>query len=149
VKETSHDVPLYKVWARRSKTETQLLIVNFKNEAGEEKSMTLELAKASAPGVLASIQSHSPNGPATEKTPEKTMVASAEPVAKPAKSAKPVKDEPAKKDPKKADNMASGRPDKPTDPWWGDDYWKTSRNADKWTQKSDRTELEKAPANQQ
>jgi len=149
VKETSHGVPIYKVWARHSKTETQLLIVNFKNDEGEAKSMTLEIAKSSAPGVLASIQSHIPSEPAADKTPEKTTVASAEPVATPAaKPAKTVKDEPAKNDSKKADNMATGRPARPTDPWWGDDYWKTSRNADKWTQKSDRTELEKAPVNQ-
>src|SRR5580698_9127145 len=30
----SHDVPLYKVWARHKKTETQFLTVEFKNEEG-------------------------------------------------------------------------------------------------------------------
>src|SRR5258707_8715749 len=51
VKETSHDVPLYKVWALHkrfsggNKTETRLVIVDFKNEEGEDKSMTLELAR--------------------------------------------------------------------------------------------------------
>lgn len=74
-KETSHDVPLYKVWALHKrftgKTQTQLLIVNFKNEAGEDKSMTFELAKAAAPGVLSALESRS------GKTVE---VASAEPV---------------------------------------------------------------------
>ncbi len=56
------------------KTETQLLIVNFKNEAGEEKNMTLELAKGSANGVLSAIHSRTANNPAPEKASEKTAV---------------------------------------------------------------------------
>jgi hypothetical protein len=176
-KETSHDVPLYKVWAlhkRLSKTETQLLIVNFKNETGEEKTMTLELAKASAPGVLSLIQSRT----GTDAAPAKAIVASAPPAVSPeapASSPKPVASpeaprlavndattapaEPVEskkeakreakleakqeaqdaKDAKKKEldkNFATAKPDKPTDPWWGDDFWKTPRNADKWAAKT-------------
>lgn len=41
--ENSHDVPFYKIWAhKRSKTQTQYLIVNFKNDEGAEKTMTLD-----------------------------------------------------------------------------------------------------------
>ncbi len=110
VKETSHDVPFYKVWALHkrfngsNKTETQLLIVNFKNEDGEEKAMTLELAKPAMDGVLRSI----------EKGTGKSWV-SAEPKTQTA-SAK-------KKSAAEAKNSTD---------WWGDDYWKTTRNADKW-----------------
>jgi hypothetical protein len=179
-KETSHDVPLYKVWAlhkRFAKTETQLLIVNFKNDAGEEKTMTLELAKASAPGVMSLIQSRT----GTDTAPAKALVASAPPVVAPVVSPEPavspkpvaaaeparlaVNDAPAPpveskreakreakleakqeaqdaKDAKLAakkeldKNFATAKPDKPSDPWWGDDFWKTPRNADKWAAKT-------------
>ncbi len=105
VKETSHNAPLYKVWAIHkrfnggNKTETQLLIVNFKNVEGEEKSMTLELAKQSVDGVLATI----------ERETGKTWIAKAQPKKTGAKEAE-------------ARNSD----------WWGDEYWKTTRNADKW-----------------
>jgi hypothetical protein len=145
-KETSHDVPLYKIWAlhqRLSKTQKQLLIVNFKNDAGEEKVMTLELAKASAPGVLSYIQSRA----AADAAPGKTLVASAAPSPEPAKfspyepptpeSRKEAKAEAkeAKADAKK-DNTFASKPDNPGSPWWGDDYWKTKRNSDKWNAKT-------------
>ena len=42
VKETSHG---HKLFGHHAKTQTQLLIVNFKNGEGEEKTMTLELAQ--------------------------------------------------------------------------------------------------------
>ena len=126
-KETSHDVPLYKVWAlhkRLGKTETQLLIINFKNDAGEEKNMTLELAKSSAPVVLSTIQSHGVKNVVAENT----VVAKAEPATNGEKPPKPSKADAKKTDPEKTAAKA--------DSWWGDDYWKTSRNADKWNTKS-------------
>ena len=55
--ENSHDVPFYKIWAhKRSKTQTQYLIVNFKNDEGAEKTMTLELAQPAAAGILEAIE---------------------------------------------------------------------------------------------
>src|SRR5260370_20836537 len=58
----SHNAPVYKVWAlpKRlgSKTQTQLLVLEFKNEDGEAKAMTLELAAASANNLAATINSH-------------------------------------------------------------------------------------------
>jgi hypothetical protein len=154
-KETSHDVPLYKIWAlhqRFGKTQTQLLIVNFKN-AGEEKVMTLELAKTSAPGVLSYIQSRT----APEVGSGKTLVASAAPSQEPAKfsanepptpsaestpeSKKEARAEAkaeAKADAKKADLFVT-KPDNPGSAWWGDDFWKTKRNADKWNTKTPST----------
>jgi hypothetical protein len=159
-KETSHDVPLYKIWAlhqRFGKTQTQLLIVNFKSDAGEEKIMTLELAKASAPGVLSYIQSRTASNPPSGKT----LVASAAPVAPSQEPAKFSANEPptpeskaeskreakaeakaeakeAKADAKK-DNTFASKPDNPASPWWGDDYWKTKRNSDKWNAKTPTT----------
>jgi len=58
----SHDVPAYKVWDLPKrvfprKTETKYLTVNFMNEAGEPRTMTLELAETSASKVLATIDS--------------------------------------------------------------------------------------------
>lgn len=118
VKESAHDVPLYKVWALHKrfahKAETQLLIVNFKNEAGEEKSMTLELAKDSADGVLATIQDHAGNSVDT---------ASATPAPEHKTRSHRSKTEAASAKPAPADN----------DAWWGDRYWKTKNNQDKWS----------------
>ncbi len=148
-KETSHGVPAYKVWALHKrlggKTQTQLLVVNFKNEAGEDRSMTLEVSKTSANGVLSTIRSRTIDQPA-----EKSVVASAEPAPQsaeqpkvatnvPSKSKKELKEE-AKLEAKAAkqevkEEKTAAKSDKPGD-WWGDGYWKTSRNADKWNQKS-------------
>lgn len=106
VKENSHDAPFYKVWdlPRRlgSKTRTQLLIVNFKNDKGEQKNMTLELAKASAQSTLSTIQNHSASGVVAHSSKKSA--------AEPAKQAS-------------ADD----------DSWWGDKYWKTTSNQDKWS----------------
>ncbi|HML18751.1 MAG TPA: hypothetical protein VK419_17090 [Bryobacteraceae bacterium] len=115
VKETSHDVPFYKVWDLPKrfghKTQTQLLIVNFKNDAGEEKNLTLELAKASAESVLTTIQNRmGPNAA------NRVEAASAAPSAKPRTVAAPAK------------QAAST-----DDSWWGDKYWKTTSNQNKWT----------------
>lgn len=55
----SHDAPAYKVWdlpKRLHKTETQLLVLEFKNGLGENQTMTLELAKPAATSVLATIE---------------------------------------------------------------------------------------------
>ncbi len=154
-KETSHDVPLYKVWAlhqRFSKTQTQLLIVNFKNDAGEDKNMTLELARASAPGVLSLIQSRT----AADAAPAKTLVASAAPSPEPAKlsaneppappaeptaeskkeSKNDAKAEAKAETKKDKDGAFASRPNNPASAWWGDDYWKTKRNTDKWNAKT-------------
>jgi hypothetical protein len=141
-KETSHDVPLYKVWALRKrfsgKTETQLLIVNFKNDSGEDKSMTLELAKTSAPGVLSLIQSRT----ATDAAPGKTLVASAAPATPSPEPEKVAQNEPPSNDDAKlaakkdAGTPTAAKADKPATAWWGDDFWKTKRNADKWNAKT-------------
>lgn len=55
----SHDAPAYKVWdlpKRLHRTETQLLVLEFKNGLGENQSMTLELAKPAASSVLQTIE---------------------------------------------------------------------------------------------
>ena len=57
VRTNSHDVAFYKVWERHKRTQTQYLTIEFKSK-GEEKTMTLELAQASAPAVLATIKDH-------------------------------------------------------------------------------------------
>ncbi|HVO97011.1 MAG TPA: hypothetical protein VMT15_03050 [Bryobacteraceae bacterium] len=131
-REVSHGAPIYKVWARHKKTETQFLKVEFKSEDGEEKSMTLELAQASAPAVLTSIQEHQGN----------TAVAKAEPApeAAPAAAPAPVKAaaRPAPvataKSPSRSDAGAKASPPtKPGSDWWGDSLWKTTSNASTWT----------------
>ena len=116
VKETSHDVPLYKFWALHkrfnggNKTETQLLIVSFKNEDGEDKSMTLELAQPAVDGVLATLEKNTGKTFAPDR---KTQTASSKKGTRP-----------STKQPEQA---------KSADAWWGDDYWKTTRNSDKWS----------------
>jgi len=61
-KANSHDTPLYKVWSLpkrvMGKTATQYLTVDFKTTEGEEKNITLELAKSSAKDVLFTIRSN-------------------------------------------------------------------------------------------
>ncbi len=57
----SHDLPVPGVSAllnRLHKTETQLLIVEFKSGLGEDQTMTLQLAKPAASSVLATIEEH-------------------------------------------------------------------------------------------
>ena len=82
---SSQPEALYKVWAlhkRLIKSETREMTVAFKNDNGQDQSMTIELSKPAASGLLARIQSH--NGSVADNT------------------------------------------------WWGDNYWKTTRNQDKW-----------------
>jgi hypothetical protein len=136
-RETSHGAPIYKVWARHKKTETQFLTVEFKSEEGEATTMTLELAQASAPAVLATIQDRRGKTDTTEVASAKPEPAPA-PVAAPA----PVKQETAAKsapapaavakNTKDAGDKASP-PTKAGSDWWGDDIWKTTRNAGTWT----------------
>jgi hypothetical protein len=122
----SHDVAFYKVWARHKKTETQFLTVEFKNEEGEAKTMTLELAQASAPSVLAAIQERTAQLAAAKADPA-GVVTPAEAVVRPAvASTKPViraNDAGAKATP----------PTKAGSDWWGDDIWKTHSNAATWS----------------
>jgi hypothetical protein len=119
VKETSHDVPFYKFWAMHhhaQKTETQLLIVNFKNDAGEDKTMTLELAQPAAASVLSDLETRT----------GKTFSATAKPAQAVATNTPAT---PAKKhDPMSADRSSLTQGEN----WWGDSWWKTPRNADKW-----------------
>ena len=116
VKETSHDVPLYKVWALHkrftggNKTETQLLIVGYKNEEGEEQSMTLELAQPAMKGVVSTLEERTGKSFA----PEQKDTASAKPA-------------------KRAASKPANQAKTSSDAWWGDDYWKTTRNSDKWS----------------
>jgi len=89
------DAPAYKVWTlprRLHRTETQLLTVEFKNEQGEDQTMTLEMAKPSAGNVLATIEGHTEVGAAAQ--------------------------------------AAAARAKQ--DDWWGDRYWKTTRNSEQW-----------------
>jgi hypothetical protein len=129
-KETSHDVPAYKVWKRfEKKTQTQLLIVNFKSDEGEEKNMTLELAKTAVPGVVSAIQAHG-----VKDVTASTAVAKAEPSGKTSKAARnDIQKEEKPEDKTWATTNASKKPDAQ---WWGDDFWKTQRNSDKWNSKT-------------
>jgi hypothetical protein len=134
-RETSHGGPAYKVWARHKKTETQFLTVEFKNDEGEPKSMTLELAQASAPSVLAAIQEHTSKNQTAEvaivkqdgeKEVKTVPVVNPAPVRATMTSSKPIID------PNDRGSKASPAT-KPGSDWWGDDVWKTTRNASGWT----------------
>jgi hypothetical protein len=135
-RETSHGGPAYKIWARRKKTETQFLTVEFKNEEGEAKTMTLELAQASAPGVLAAIQEHTAKAPAgevAESKPERGIIS---PAPAPAPAPAPVHAAVASNKPLINPDDRGAKASPPTKPgsdWWGDDIWKTTRNAPTWT----------------
>lgn len=123
VKTTSHAVAFYKVWERhKPKTETQLLVVNFKNDQGEEKTMTLELARPAAQSILSDLQTRTGKNFGAAQ-PAKTEVASTRTDAAAT----------SKTTPKKNDPMGVAVPDKNSDPWWGDGWWKTQRNQDKWS----------------
>src|SRR5580698_8934876 len=146
---TSHDTAFYKVWARHKKTETQFLTVEFKNDEGEAKTMTLELGQASAPSVLATIQDHT-NGAAqvASAAPAAPAPVQAAPSASPAASSAPAHEavqQPRITVPAPA-AVASGKPiiypndrgsiasppTKAGSDWWGDDIWKTHTNAATW-----------------
>jgi hypothetical protein len=98
-KTNSHETPLHKVSSLSKrltgKTATKYLTVDFKNTGGEDQTMTLELAQASASHALEAIQSRTAAAQAKESA-----------------SRNPAKDD-----------------------WWGDDHWKTTRNASKWADK--------------
>ena len=133
VKETSHDVKFYKIWARHhAKTQTQLLVVNFKNSEGEDKTMTLELAQPAAASVLSSIESHkaAPQQVASE-VPAPQPDASAAPAQAPAEQPAP-KSKRLKLQPKPDANAGAAKPKESSTDWWGDTWWKTTRNTDKW-----------------
>ncbi len=137
-RETSHGGPVYKPWARHKKTETQFLTVEFKNDEGEAKTMTLELAQASAPSVLSAIQEHTDKNqtaevavvkPGQEKV-VKTVPVAGTPAAAAehttmASSSKPIIN------PNDRGSKASPAT-KPGSDWWGDDLWKTTRNSSGW-----------------
>ena len=56
---TAEPEPLYKVWAlpkRLVKSETRQVTVTFNNGSGQDQTMTLELSKVAADGVLATIE---------------------------------------------------------------------------------------------
>jgi hypothetical protein len=127
VKETSHSGSRLKIWARSKKTETQLLIVNFKSAEGEEKTMTLELAQPAASSVFTSIQSHKD---AAQQVASNTAPAPAPPAddPQPAKLKTRTKLQPKPEAKAEAPKPATGSTD-----WWGDTWWKTTRNSDKWT----------------
>jgi len=163
-RETSHGAPVYKFWAHHKKTETQFLTVEFKNEDGEAKTMTLELAQASAPSVLAAIQEHTGKTEVAEAPPapdpaaapapvaapapapapapavaaapapaqERTPLSTVAPEPKPAPAPVPVASNKPIIDPKDKGSKASPAT-KPGSDWWGDDVWKTTRNASTWT----------------
>jgi hypothetical protein len=137
----SSDVPLYKVWALHkhfSKTETQLLTVEFKDDQGEARTMTLELGTSAASAVLNAIKQHNPSvetatlaqaGPAV---PALASRLTSEPAHKSSKAdAKSKASEPEET---KAAATPATASDK--DAWWGDRYWKTGRNVEKWGQSS-------------
>ncbi len=104
----SPHVPVFKVWevSKRftGRTKTQLLTVAFKGEEGEDISMIFDLAQSAAPGVLATINGHTGKGPTVLPHVKLTD----------------------------DQTMASGPADSPKAPWWGDNYWKTTSNSDKW-----------------
>jgi hypothetical protein len=103
----THDGPGFKILSRILKTETQLLTVEFKSGLGENQTMTLQLAKFVAPGVLNTIKENAGDEVASATKSGGTRAAAAAKASIPASA-----------DDKNA--------------WWGDGYWKTTRNQDSW-----------------
>jgi len=82
---SSEPEALYKVWAlpkRLMKSETQQMTVAFTSASGQDQTMTIELSKPAASGLLATIE-------------------------------------------RRSGHVANNT-------WWGDSYWKTTRNKDNW-----------------
>jgi hypothetical protein len=132
----SSDVPLYKVWALHkhfSKTETQLLTVDFKDDKGEARSMTLEMAAPGAFSVWNAIKLHNPAveatgpgaGSSNSAAPEIASRLTSEPKRKSSKA-----------ETEEAKTAADPAATSDKDGWWGDKYWKTKSNADKWEKSS-------------
>lgn len=112
-REHSH-VPLYKFWVRHKRnenTQTRYLTLAFKSSDGDAQSMTLELAQSAVPNVMSTLQSHTRPGIVPEGSVPKVKLTDDQILA----------DAPA------ASSNA---------PWWGDDYWKTAANKDKWNKAS-------------
>ncbi len=106
VKENAQDKPFYKFWSRKHKIETQLLIVNFKDEQGADRTMTLELEQPAAQAVLGDLEART--GKQFAASPQRAS-----------KTSSPA--------------AAGAGAEKRGDEWWGDQYWKTPRNAGKWS----------------
>jgi hypothetical protein len=146
----SRKAPAYKVWALPKRmggnTSTQILLLEFKGDEGEAKTMTLELASSSVSSVVATINSHrSPSeGPVTTASAQAAPAGSAKATKAPkttTKSASAKTKKPSRAERKKAAEVASAQPVEspapkaaPKPEWWGDAYWKTSRNASTWKQ---------------
>jgi hypothetical protein len=143
----------------------QLVTVEFNSFQGEPRTMTLDMSKDSASRVMAAIHKH----PASDTKVDTNLAAVQTPApaaaAKPDKKAKPEKqakaDKPkadkadkkdksdkvakkSKKDKKKdqqevAANDKSAKPAAKKDDWWGDSYWRTTRNNPKWDQQQGST----------
>ena len=147
----SRKAPAYKVWALPKRmggnTSTQILLLEFKGDEGDAKTMTLELASSSVSNVVATINSHrSPSeGPVTTASAQTAAPAASAKATKASKnttktaSAKTKK--PTRAERKKAAEVASAQPVESAAPkaapkpeWWGDAYWKTSRNSSTWKQ---------------
>jgi hypothetical protein len=135
-RETSHGG---KIWSRKKKTETQFLTVEFKNDEGEPKTMTLELAQASAPSVLSAIQEHTDKNQTAEvavvKPGEQKVVKTVPVAGTPAAAAEHTTMASSSKpiiNPNDRGSKASPAT-KPGSDWWGDDLWKTTRNSSGWT----------------
>jgi hypothetical protein len=116
----SHSVPMYKVWSLQKRfsenTRTQLLTLGFKNADGEDKTMTLELAQPAAKNVLLNIRTHTANN----TTPvQNTVIA---------------------KQTTKTDRPPEAKSE--SNEWWGDQYWKTTRNNGKWNKPAGTTAAE-------
>ena len=126
----------------------QALTIQFNSAQGEPRTMTLELSKPAVSHVLATIHKHAPAN---------TTVAAAQTTpagqsAAPQDQADKSKAKAAKKDKNNKDKQEvaanktapkktwSCHPDLPVDcakdDWWGDNTWKTNRNAAKWEQPS-------------
>ncbi|HUA86696.1 MAG TPA: hypothetical protein VMB85_22710 [Bryobacteraceae bacterium] len=112
VQENTHQ-SFFKVWDRfkSHRTETQLLIVNFTDDQGQDRTMTLELERSAAQSVIAELETRT----------GKTFVAKEDSKAAAAKKPNP---------------MGTVSPQARDAAWWGDDYWKTPGNADKWPKSS-------------
>jgi hypothetical protein len=137
----------------------QLVTVEFNSVQGEPRTMTLDMSKDSAARVLAAIHKHPPSDnkvdtklasvqtpasdtatatPADTKAKSDKQAKADQKAAKKEKADKDKADKLAKKNKKKEEEVAKS--DKPKkDDWWGDSYWRTTRNNGKWDQQQGAT----------
>ena len=124
-----------KVWERLGSKKRQDLLVNFKDAAGKAQTMTLEVNESSAHDIHDTLagRATSPSSSPLEAT--KHADAPKRKTKEPAVEKQQAKTKDAAQ-PQQPSEQAKAERSEPSKSWWGDDYWKTTRNRDSWATQS-------------